>query len=59
MSGSATLTMVTSISSMNVPRQTVMSGNHLRMCDRPFRLASTAQVSPCGRTRPPQIGPLA
>ncbi len=31
MSGSATFTIVTSISSMNVPRQTVISGNHLRM----------------------------
>src|SRR3954471_3640603 len=31
MSGRATFTMVTSISSMNVPRQTVTSGNHLRM----------------------------
>ncbi|MCW2918952.1 MAG: hypothetical protein JWN52_7020 [Actinomycetia bacterium] len=31
MSGRATFTIVTSISSMNVPRQTVISGSHLRM----------------------------
>src|SRR3954451_22067574 len=30
MSGSATLTMVTSISNMRVPRQTVVNGVHLR-----------------------------
>ncbi len=31
MSGSATFTMVTSTSSMNVPRQTATSGAHLRI----------------------------
>ncbi len=31
MSGSATFTIVTSISSMNVPEQTATSGHHLRM----------------------------
>ena len=36
MSGSATFTIVTSMSSMNVPRQTVNSGNHLRIGDAPL-----------------------
>jgi hypothetical protein len=31
MSGRATVTMVTSTRSMNVPKQTAMSGSHLRM----------------------------
>ncbi len=47
MFGSATFTMVTSISSMNVPRQTASSGSHLRMAITSL----PAQSEPCTAQR--------
>ena len=54
MSGSATFTMVTSTSSMNVPRQTATRGAHLRISGsfRPRVFRPWGQVRPGALTAP-------